>query len=331
MTQNYTSQSLSIIIPTYNRRDQLLNQLNSIISQDISAIQEILILDNNSNYDVYDLVTTLKCSKIRVIKNSLNIKAPINIANAFYHCKTQWFWLLSDDDESKPDSLTNIIDEISQCSEDVGMIKFAIDRPESKQKDTTVRTLQQYIDFYYDSSHLRRGDLVFISTNVYNVCRLKDYIPFAFEYSYTYIPHLIPIFKGLDEKKILVKFSSIPIVKYIPPRGDGYSFATVGKGLSTLSHIPLNLNKAYRKKFLDICMSITYTTLLKKYVRNDKIDDIDDIRIIYDNVYKYYLSFHSKIKITLFLTLMSSPFLNKITMYMIKNKVTKYIIKGILK
>lgn len=43
---------LTIGIPTYNREKQLENQLKNILKQDLSGLEEILIIDNNSDYDV---------------------------------------------------------------------------------------------------------------------------------------------------------------------------------------------------------------------------------------------------------------------------------------
>lgn len=70
----------------------------------------------------------------------------------------------------------------------------------------------------------RSGDLVFISTNVYNIARLKNYLGSAFEYAYTYVPQIIPAIKGLEDKKISLKFSDKSIVKYLHPREGNYSF-----------------------------------------------------------------------------------------------------------
>ena len=52
MKPNYID-ALTILIPTYNRRAQLLKLLDSFSSKDISKIHEIVILDNNSDYDIH--------------------------------------------------------------------------------------------------------------------------------------------------------------------------------------------------------------------------------------------------------------------------------------
>ena len=302
---------LTIVIPTYNRENQLKNQLKSIFAQDVDDLVEIIIIDNNSNYDISNIVKHFNPSLIRIVVNPFNIRAHSNVANAFYYCNTEWFWLLSDDDETTYDSINLILDEIVVSPKNTGMIKFS--KSGFIQKEKTVNNLKEYIDYYYNEKDIRRGDLVFMSTNVYNIKNIHEYLGYAFEFSYTYIPQLIPIFKGLDDNKISVRFSSTPIAKYIPPREGNYSFGTVGKGLSTLSHLPLNLNKKYRKKFLNICMSITYSSLMSGLLTNKRIDNIEDFKIIYNNIYRYYIPWSGKITVNLFFILMATSLTRKLT------------------
>lgn len=295
---------LSIGIPTYNRKDQLEHQLKCIINQDLSNLEEIIVVDNNSDYDIEGMIEKLNCPKIILKRNEFNIKMATNMEMPFLHCKTEWLWLLSDDDEVLPDSINTILNEINACDTNTGMIKFAIERPTSTQKAKVVSSLEEFIDYYHEEKVIRRGDLVFISTNVYNMQKLKSHLGTAFEYSYTYIGFLIPTFFALNQQSSTVKFSSKAIVNYIPPREGWYSFGTVGKGLSTLSHIPLNISKRYKKKFLNITMSISHSTLIRGFLNNDKIDQIDDFKKIYNNIYRYYLSIKGKIVTNIFFVAM---------------------------
>lgn len=304
---------LTIGIPTYNREKQLENQLKNILKQDLSGLEEILIIDNNSDYDVEGLIVSLNCSKIRLVRNQFNIKMSTNMEMPFLYCKTEWLWLLSDDDEVLPNSINTVLNQIEISSPNIGMIKFAIDRPSSMQKETIVNTLEEYIDYYYNEKPIRRGDLVFISTNLYNVKNLKKHIGSAFEYSYTYIGFLVPVLQALSENNIGVKFSSVPVVKYLPPREGNYSFATVGKGLSTLSHLPLDITIEYWKKFLEITMSISFRSLILGCLKEEDILLVKDFVIIYNNIYRYYIPLSGKITVKLFFILMTTSITRKLT------------------
>ena len=54
MKPNYI-EGLSIVIPSYNREKQLCRLLDSIFKEDISNLYEIVIIDNNSDYDIYEV------------------------------------------------------------------------------------------------------------------------------------------------------------------------------------------------------------------------------------------------------------------------------------
>lgn len=304
---------LTIGIPTYNREKQLENQLINILKQDLSGLEEILIIDNNSNYDVEGLIVRLNCSKIRLVRNQFNIKMSTNMEMPFLYCKTEWLWLLSDDDEVLPNSINTVLNQLEISSPNIGMIKFAIDRPSSMQKETIVNTLEEYIDYYYNEKPIRRGDLVFISTNVYNISKLKKYLGLAFEFSYTYIGFWIPVFFALNDKDISLMFSAKSIVKYIPPRDSGYKYATVGKGFSILSHLPINTTKEYRKKFFDVTMSITYKSLILGCIKDNNILLVNDFKVIYNNIYRYYIPLSGKITVKLFFILMTTSITRKLT------------------
>lgn len=309
---------LSIIIPTYNREKQLYNQLKLIFESNINLIEEIVIIDNHSDYDILNLVASFNSNKIRLVRQPFNVKVHNNIAFCFYYVKTEWFWLLSDDDEILDNAIENIKEEIEEIPSDVCMIKFA--RTNSSQKNYIANNLESFIDYYINEKIIRRGDLVFMSTNVYNTIKLKDYLGFAFEYAYTYVPQIVPIIKGLDEKQVSIKFSDTCIVKYLPPREGNYSFATVGKGLSTFSHIPLNLSKVYWSKFLNIMMSIKYTTMIAWSL---KFESAKELRIIYNNIYRYYIPLKDKMIVKIFIYMMSNQITKRILIYIYKRIKTK--------
>lgn len=292
--------NLSITIPTYNREQQLRNQLNKLFQQDLSEVKEIIIIDNCSDYDIDEVLNEFESDKIRLIRNSVNTKMAYNLAAIFLYCKTEWLWSLSDDDEIEENALDIVQNEIENVSADVAMIKFA--RTNSPQKEFTTNTLERFIDYYYNEKVIRSGDLIFISTNVYNVDRLNKYLGYAFEYAYTYVPQIIPIIKGLEENKVSIKFSNKSIVKYLPPREGNYSYATVGKGLSTFSHLPLDIKKKYKRRFLKIIMSIKYTSLI---IWSIKYKNINELRIIYNNIYRLYLPIYIRFGIEIFLLGMS--------------------------
>lgn len=282
---------LSIGIPTYNRKKQLKKQLESLLAQDLSKVEEIIVLDNNSNYNIKKLIDSLNSNKIKLIINPINQGMSINVLNPFLYCKTKWLWLLSDDDLTLKSSISNILEGIRNSYYDTGLIQFSLF---DHQESFNATNLNHYIDYYFNENEIRKGEIVFLSTKVFNVEILQKYLAKGFEYSYTYIGFLIPIFIALNEQKISIFFNSNKIVEYLPPEGDEWNFDKVGKGLSTLSHLDLDLNKKYKKKMLEVFMPISYVEMYKFYLSNKHAKNATNYDIIYHNSYKFYLNIFQK-------------------------------------
>ena len=105
---------LTIVIPTFNRKERLLNQLDHLLQQDISKGIKIIIIDNHSNYDVKEVVrekySKIVFSNVEIIVRPFNIGLGAAITMPFLLCKTDWLWILGDDDEVKGDLNRVIMD-----------------------------------------------------------------------------------------------------------------------------------------------------------------------------------------------------------------------------
>ncbi|WP_304546533.1 glycosyltransferase family 2 protein [Sulfurimonas microaerophilic] len=107
---------LTIAIPTYNRSVQLQNTLNSIINQsnfDISKI-EILISDNASQDNTIDVVQSYqeKFPFIHYYKNDVNLGIDYNIYKCVDLSRTDYVYLLSDDDILLGNSIKKMLELI---------------------------------------------------------------------------------------------------------------------------------------------------------------------------------------------------------------------------
>ena len=92
---------LTIVIPTYNRHLKLLKVLNKIVTVKDGFNIKVLIIDNAStppveqflyenNFNGFDYTT--------ILTNQANIGIGANILLAYLQAKTEWAWLLGDDD-----------------------------------------------------------------------------------------------------------------------------------------------------------------------------------------------------------------------------------------
>lgn len=314
-------QKLSIAIPTYNRRKQLQNQLNSLFKQDLSKVEDIIVIDNHSNYNIKELLDTYNSKKIRLIINPINIGMSTNLQSPFLYCKTKWLWLLSDDDEALDNSIEKINEKIEKATNNTGLIKFSLLNKNSSQSNKKINKLTEFIDYYHNEKPIRKGEIIFMSTNVFNVNVLKDYLIHSFSYSYSYVGFIVPVFMALDDEKISADFVSDQIVEYIPPRDEGYRLDDVGIGLSILSHLNLKLNRSYLKKFMEIMTPISYFQIFKFLLSNLDQNNPKKFNIIYSNSFKYYLNIFEKTLCKLL----------EVSLYFKKTYVLFSLVKKILK
>jgi glycosyltransferase involved in cell wall biosynthesis len=92
--------SLLIYIPTYNRYDRLVKQIRRIEPFIDGKITALYISDNCSTDSRYlGLQGEVDGSKVRVVRNPVNLGANVNIANGFLAGSGfDFLWILSDDD-----------------------------------------------------------------------------------------------------------------------------------------------------------------------------------------------------------------------------------------
>lgn len=115
---------LTIAIPTYNRREKLKKCLDAVIPQ-MSERITIIVRDNHStSYDFYEFIQPY-VNKYGVIafQNEYNIGGDANFLKLFEDCKTEWIWILGDDDILKNDAVKTVISKLDDFKNAV-FIKF---------------------------------------------------------------------------------------------------------------------------------------------------------------------------------------------------------------
>lgn len=105
----------AIVIPTYKRGEGLKKAIDSAIKQDVNDSFEIIIVDNNHDFDckeVLDIVKEYDNDKIIYYKNKTNIGAENNFNRGILLAKSKYFVMLHDDDQLLPNC-------ISECAKNI--------------------------------------------------------------------------------------------------------------------------------------------------------------------------------------------------------------------
>ena len=233
---------LSIFIPTYNRRERLLRQLSSIVEQPLSQEVEIVVLNNNSDYDVEAAIRVKFGDAIfyhlRIINNRANLGLSMNIALPFYYCKTKWLWILSDDDVTMADSLEIIMQDMRRF-DDYACLKYSL-KDMSYHNDYTIESLESLVA-YYEKPDKDQGEFIFISNNLFNMSKIEPFVGKIVSYSYNAIAGILPYVYLLDVPGYKVMMRKDFVVEYLlPQKGSEWNYLDITTRLITLMDYPFS-------------------------------------------------------------------------------------------
>lgn len=113
---------LSIGIPTYNRPEMVLGQVEELISfvenNKFTNLIELIIVDNNSDYDFFELLRPYKDLKfVKIFRNASNIGMARNIIRTIEESAGEYYFFIGDDDRIDFDGFKKIISLLSEKRE----------------------------------------------------------------------------------------------------------------------------------------------------------------------------------------------------------------------
>lgn len=283
---------LTILIPTYNRKTELLRCLNSIYTQGHFEEYNIIISDNHSEYNISEAINeafpTEFTDIITVHPWSFNTGQTHNMSACILYVDTDWCWCISDDDMFTPGSIEHGLQDISS-SQDVCAIRYSI-KDSYNHEDAIVEDIPSYIQYYEKNERLMSGELFYIGL-MYNMTILKPYLNLMTSYSYNYISFIVPFLSALSEHRGKLLMSSFPAYIYIC---NDINWATnpeskikVLLGVRTFYDIPFNLPKAQLKKLREIVTAslLSYSSIYRTLML---LKDRDK-RMVYYNQLSYYI------------------------------------------
>lgn len=244
---------LTIVIPTYNRENQLIRLLRSIERQNAVHFYYIVILNNHSDYDVEASVQNhfegTFLDNIEVYNRPYNAGGDYNIGSAFLFAKSQYLWIIGDDDEVE-DSCFDIIEKNIGLYPEISFFKYHIKGQARYNEDILIKNIINFKDLY-KRNYFIAGDVLFVSNNIYNLSKLEKYISTALYYSYSSVPQVLPMLGCLiDEKPFM--WCHNEIIKYNAPEGDHWNYIKIATSLSTVLDISYGNNYSAVKCFFNI-------------------------------------------------------------------------------
>lgn len=242
-------EKLSVCIPTYNRKEELLRTLKDLEKQENQNFN-VLIVDNNGNYSIRNEVLShlneYFVKRITLIERKTNIGGDANILSLFSLCTTDWGWLLGDDDLVQENAINTILGNIND-NLDVDCFWYTLSScSEKKVKLNNLR------DFVYENEKINyKGDTIYLSNKIYNIKKIQDYLVTANRFLYTCIVQDIPMFELLKNNKNIMIVSGKPIVQHPGfENGITWNVERVCLGITSLIEYPSELDIKMHYRFV---------------------------------------------------------------------------------
>ena len=312
------NEMLTVLIPTYNRRQQLTRTLDALNKQSDKAFR-IFISDNASNYSIADEILSRYdqnfVQRITVHVHKSNVGADMNIASVLANCETQWGWLLGDDDSIEEYAIETIKKHIninSQCS----AIWFSISQ--KMTDDIIMQSLDNLIDILKLNNF--NGDWIFMSNKVYNIPETIKYFESMFFRLYTRIPHCIPILDMLKNHEKVCVVNSVQIVKHDPLEHDiTWHINSTVTGLRTIMDYNSGLPYSKHKKLVKYTM-FRPGFIIRRYLKDNTLpwNYRTYLPFIYSETYCRFYHFPFNLILWLGVRIISTPIGFKLAKMIIK-------------
>lgn len=192
---------LTIVIPTFNRKDSLKNMLKSFLPIQLTSV-EILIVDNFSTDGTWEWLNQKKNKLgLKVIQNSANLGIEGNIIQSLQQSAGKYIWLLSDHMQLFTNNLYDFVDRIDQGLEfSLGYARIRqyndiLDNPYRPQEISSI-------------SQRKLGELVFCMSNISAFIINREYLSRCYRSVYRFSSYSYPhlgVFTNLKKNDNLVE------------------------------------------------------------------------------------------------------------------------------
>lgn len=299
---------ITVLIPTFNRKEDLTRTLNILMKQTNQHFN-ILISDNDSNYNLTEIISELPdyfTEKIVIEKNACNVGMDINIGFLFMKCKTEWAWLLADDDLPNINAIDVIHQNIDKYS-DVGWIDFPVYNTKRITYDKLIIPNLKYFINYLDrikkaKIEVTNSNIIFVSNKVYNMKHVNKVLPKFFQYSYTYISAAVLQIILLNEG-----FQGLIVPSKIVDHNckTNYSWNPEKACLCSRTFVDIDLNLSIiEKKKLYSFIVFSPGFIIRSHFKQDYVHRNNlFLSVVYNGIYKYCLPFKFKCLFIIFIQL----------------------------
>lgn len=238
---------LTIAIPTYKRAEQLRRCLTALAPQ-LNEECWLHIADNASPQPASEIAEPIlfnhQFSNYDLIRHPFNKGAHGNLFHCFETARSEWIWVLGDDDLPEVGAIDKILSKIRD-DESVCAHVFDVNEFIGDSSHDCFGKISNTIN-YLKSNALYCSSL--ISSGVYNVLAVRSVYPVGYQYSSSFYPHVAWIISCLQSKnKKPLRFHDFSIVKFC---NDGFRDECISPILKNLWYLSRMLPNFAEKRAL---------------------------------------------------------------------------------
>lgn len=184
--------SLTIAIPTFNRNKLLKENLiyiNKVLEINKKLDIRVMVIDNGDSSEIIK-----DYPMIKYIKNNFNIGANGSIFKIIENVKSEYLWIIGDDDYLNPDLFQKVIELIYQMNPDWILLS---------QGNSTLEVSEYSNINDLINSNINVQDLIFMSINIYKTIIFKNNLNKISDNNNLHAPHFVGVAYSNDLKKII--------------------------------------------------------------------------------------------------------------------------------
>lgn len=181
---------LTIAIPTWRRPAQVARRLAELQPQLCASVQ-LIIFENGETPETKAVVQPFLSEGIRYQSSSANFGPAFNMLRCIRESRSEWLWILGDDDPVLPDAVPRILGWL----ETAGDARFISTRAYSVPDGALA--VVGFVGELFAATTL--GEALFMSSTVWRRSALEAQVGVFIDSAYTMCPHLCAMVQMLEE------------------------------------------------------------------------------------------------------------------------------------
>ncbi len=217
---------LTIVIPTYNRAQKVKQRLEELIPQ-VAAHRDVAlyVFDDASTDDTAQVLEPYISRVTRHERVKVNQGIGRSLMRAFESVQSGWLWTLGDDDPVAPDAVATALELIGRSPE---ALAINCDSEGGRNShDQQVNGLGEFL------ARKEIADVLFMSSNLYNLDALAPYRKVFCQAVGTLAPHLALMLASLEDSDRPMVFTTRQLTLF-HHREQRWSSLEAAQGIATM-------------------------------------------------------------------------------------------------